>query len=72
MEISNQALTYKVFWISQKQGKNILINYDKSITEIINKDKIHTYKTIFQISLNSDNWSIHLKNTSKEKKFPIH
>lgn len=67
MGISDQALTNKVYWVSQKQGKNIIINYDKSITKIINKGKTHIYKTIFQISLSSNNWSIYFKDNSKEK-----
>ena len=34
-------LTFKVFLVSQKQGKDMIINYNKSTIKIINKDKIH-------------------------------
>lgn len=41
--INDHSLNFMVFWVSQKQGKNIIINYNKtqSIIKIINKDKIH-------------------------------
>lgn len=41
MGINDHTLTFTVFWVSQKQGRDITINYNKSTIKIINKDKIH-------------------------------